>query len=603
MRRMFLALAAMTGLSLIQTPASADDGDSGFAAVQWTLNQLTKLDVGDDGQLQLKRDHWEVAAKRPLPKPPQPKLPGGLGLAGGAVLTPPQRNPFADQEVSPLEQLFERMALESGGYRSGSRSGIGDRVTRSWTSAMLDGRLTTEGDDLKLELSELAGSQRSFRLAIDGRRVRLLFRRASDFVQVLRNGDVVLVCSSIDGDTKSLAGSSFARLVQDNEDYFRDDLQPLLTDVTQLPIDQAVALNLPREDALPEFPPVSFEDGPLTEGDVGRAFRAVVRFCIVDGRLRINRFAGDQRLLKQEIEVVSREFQESLDRAIERLREQDVPESVIDALKSKMGGWQDRDVVAVPVGGNPFGNVQNPAFGFGRARLDPFPQEAFSDPLVTAFQRLQEAAGPGGRGASLGGDDYALHFSSGEISAALSRRQATTTFQASDSAVRIEVRERLTGTELQIESDTAQLIISQHVGQPWTILLLGGGQCEHLVGESLAALIHRHEDAFRTRILPVLTRYGISGLDPLSDKYTTAVLRHLQNELPDKVDIENVVSETDAYVLPLLNDVAYLLVLAKRLEGDDPHWSKNGCGSSCNKVGGSHMVSYRDRNSVRQGET
>lgn len=547
-QKIFLCGAAFIFLSAHATRADedSDKAKSGFAAAEWTINQLTRLELNDEGQLVLKRDHWELAAKRPLPKPKQDDRFGGRGGFGGG------RAGFGggqQAEQPPLEKLFNRLVQETGGSRGGSSSSNGADKRISASSKSLKATLKTTADSTDLEIEETVDGEQSLKLTDDKNTTRLFYRSPSTFVQILRSNGSVHVCSMVDGEVASWTGHSFAEVVQQHEDYFRNTLQPALNQITELPLDEALQAKVTASDKPVDFQPLEFEAGTLTEDAIGAAFKALVRFRLVDGRLRINRFFGDRAVLKQEIEKVSAEFQKSLDEAVARLNKLDASTAMIDELKNKLNWKRDNEQ----------------AHGF---QLPMFAEANESDSLLESFNRMR-ALTRGGGGSSSGGGSYSSRFSGGQISGSISRNASGTTLQAKDSAVEIVVRETENRFELEIESNTGLLIINDQQGRPCSMLLVGGGECEFLQSESFVALANEHNEKYRERILPILNRYNISGLNPFGKDSVDAILQRLPSVADGMLDIETAAGETDAYVFPLLNDAEYLKILASRLEGDD----------------------------------
>ncbi len=455
-----------------------------------------------------------------------------------------------------------RLAEDTGGSRGRSSSRSNSFSRLSWTSKSLKGKLETVDDEIKLAVEETSNNEQSLKLADNEDTTRLIFRSPTAFVQILRIAEGVHVCSGIEHETVSWTGHSFSEIVQQHEDYFRNTLQPLLKDAVHLPLDEAMAAEKRESDTPVVFPAIEFAAGPLADGAVAEAFAAVMRFRVVDGQLRINRFFGDRAILEKEIQRVSGEFQDSLNRSIERLKSQDATIAMINELQEKLGWKMKADQNAA----NP------PAFrgGFDFGGLNPFAPADQTDQLRTSFHRLQNSVSGGGSSSyGGGGGRCSASFSSGEISASIGHSRGTTNLSAQDSEAQFSIRETESLFELLIESDTGLLVITDVDDQSCSVLLLGGGECHYLQADSLAAPINNHEDVYRDRILPILNRYHISGMDPLATDVVAAILKRLPTIEAGELKLDTVVGETDAYVVPLLNDADYLKILATRLEGDE----------------------------------
>ncbi len=545
--------------------AFADDEATGFGKARWTLNQLTRMELDDGGRLRLKRDHWELAAKKPLKLDAEGKAREERVVAAHHRELAGRGFSFFRREVEvkdPLETLLYRVIQETGGYAGASSFQGNGRKRQSLRSPLIEVTLTTAGAEIGLEVHELTGEQRSLEIVDDSRVTRLLFRSpATGFVRILRRGHAVNVCSSINRATRSLTGHSFAEVVQQDEDYFRFELEPLLSDIFQIPVNEALALRTEAVDGSPQFPATTFGNGPLTEGYTADAVAALMRFQVLDGRLRINRFVGDRNILHEEVANVQKEFQDVIDRAVARLEEQDVPPAFINELRLKFEGHENASPAA----------LRWRSFENDRVIGDAFRPQALSDPLLRAFQFFQSTTYRQGSqaGGSMQGENFSVQFSNERISGSVSRNEVAVTMRTEDSDIRISVRETKEHTELVIESETGMLIVSDCDSHPCSVVLVDGGQCESLRGDSLADVINNHEDAFRNRVLPILKQYRISGLDPLGDDVVAAILRRLQVELPDTLDVDSAEGDTEAYVLPLLNDVEYMEILASRLGGDE----------------------------------
>lgn len=556
MQKIFLCGAAFVFFSALTTRADEepDEAKTGFAAAEWTLNQLTRMELNEQGQLQLKRDHWELAAKRPLPKSKQADgfgagmaagFGGGRGGFGGGVAP----------EQPALDKLFNRLADETGGRRGGSSSSGSRGRKISFSSASLKASLNVNEDITEFEIEETADNEQSLRLTEESNVTRLVFRSPSTFVQILRRRDSVHVCSMIDGQVTSWTGNSFAEVVQKHEDYFRNTLQPVLKQVTQLPLDEALEVTVATSDKPVDFQPMQFPAGPLTEGAIGEAFSALARFRLVEGRVRINEFFGDRTILKQEIQKVSAEYQKSLDNAVARLNKLDASDAMINELKNQLNWKRDAELEAI----NARGFIQGQ---FGQ------PQQP--DSLLESYNRLKALAHRGGSSSSNnGGRSYSSSFSSGQISASISRTTGSKSLHTEDSAVEFSVNETEGLFELQLESSTGLLVINDRPGRSCSILLVGGGECYFMHGDSFVALVNEHHEKYQERVLPILNLCNISGLDPLGKDAVDAILQRLPTVPEGMLDIETAVGKTDAYVFPLLNDADYLKIIASGLEGDE----------------------------------
>ncbi|MFK7817206.1 MAG: hypothetical protein AB8G99_00685, partial [Planctomycetaceae bacterium] len=286
-----------------------------------SLEQLLEFVIDTDGYFRLKQhadEEEEDGDKEEEETKPQPPKRSGIaklfGLGGGGAR--PAARPRRIEANSPTERLFQEVMADSGARGSSTSSG-GNQRTVGRTGSNAKGQLVIRGggDEREIELAELKGTLRSFLIVDEEQLTRFMMFSPEYLILIVRDHNGVRVCSVLDEKVESLAGDSFAELVQKNEDYFTNDLAPALKDLAILPIKKAGDLEkLPSPVEKTEEEPgngARFGGPPRREqAKVWSNPRAVtslaplMHFHLSKRRLRLNRASGRKGLLDEEKKVV-----------------------------------------------------------------------------------------------------------------------------------------------------------------------------------------------------------------------------------------------------------------------------------------------------------
>lgn len=69
--------------------------------------------------------------------------------------------------------------------------------------------------------------------------------------------------------------------------------------------------------------------------------------------------------------------------------------------------------------------------------------------------------------------------------------------------------------------------------------------------------------------MPVLELFRVTGLDPFHPDRIAAILKRLKADPPPTLGFAEPAGDTDAWLLPLLNEKKFLTLLAEKMTGDD----------------------------------
>lgn len=531
MRAVTIRFATIFGLFLFCSSASIQaqnsDDDEVFENCAWTLTQLTQFELDDNGKLVLKRDHWETAAKRPVDDPTQ--------------FTLNQR--FAnDEDRPPIEKLFNRLVIEAG---SGGISTTSRNMEReiAWDGTYSEGSLLISETEMTISVIERKNENRRFHLRTLGDDIELTFLSPKgELLQLLQSAEAIRLCSVRSGEPTVISGATFAQMVHQHKEYFASIEYPPF--IAELPITEALEMKVKETSKPVQFPPLQFTDAEFLKESHKPKYEVFARFRILDGRLQFNDFFGNASVLAKETETLSKEYGESLDRALLRLKEADAPAIQIGKIQARFGAWKASTV--------------NDGAGAGKYF-----------PLQDAFQELQTLAGNRSSSSSRGSSSFRQSFESDEISASLSRDGNSLSFRISNDPVNVDFSQDESGFVLTANDTQSVLMVREMADGSATLIFVHGDLCKVWKAKSWLELISEHETEFRQHVVPVLDHYAISGLDPFHPDVINTAMTSLKKDLPRNLDLEAIVGKTDSYIIPLLCNEKYLQLLTTKVAPDD----------------------------------
>ena len=560
MRLMRRTMAPVIILAGVLLRADADDSaSSAFSVSRWTVKQLTRFEINDEGKLRLARGYWKLAAKRPLPAATK-------DFSQEDDRTRPQRQQSrtrqrrANVNDSSVARLFSRISEENGGSGITLSRGSEDWKQFSYSIPNLSGTLTEEGDALHLELHEQQDGMRILRVEDSKDTTRLHYCSADgNLLHIQRSPGGVHVGASISGRVKSVIGRTFIEIVHKHPAWFHDELQPAFQSFATLPINVALHVKLNESEAKPRLPVIRFDCADLAQEKVIQAFAPFLQFQMKGGHLRRNRFAGHSDVLEKDVTILTREYNAALQRAVGRLRKKDAPPTQIGELEARI----------IPLNRDPLRLADGKPHRVTLMQmLQPEDFESLGGDY-RQFSLFMVAAGYSGSGNSRSNHNYSRHFKADHIRGRIHRENDFVSVSTSDQEIAIRVTEDQTSMQLVVVSEAGLLYVGQSCSSPCIATLAGGGELLALRGESLAAIVDGNEEMWHERFLPVFHRLRITGLDPFSEATVGAVLERLKSDLLPHLSDDAIVGWTESIALPLLSDVGYLNILASRLAADD----------------------------------
>lgn len=191
------------------------------------------------------------------------------------------------------------------------------------------------------------------------------------------------------------------------------------------------------------------------------------------------------------------------------------------------------------------------------------------DPLLSNFLEMQTTIGSLSFGRSSGGDISRYDFGSEVLSAHFAHGRGRWDFQIDDDgAARVQLSEDDTTLTITVSTDQNLILIEQAADGSCLLTMLHGDFCRNWTAPSWVTLVHEHEAEFRERVVPILAQYHIVGLDVFHPEIISAVMERLKKDHPAKIEIDSLKGNTDASVMPLLNDRQYLQLLTKHVSGE-----------------------------------
>jgi hypothetical protein len=535
-----------------------------------SLQQLLEFVVDEDGYLRLRQhddeeaneDGNEEKEKEETPKQQQRSGIAKLfGLAGDrpAAIARARRI----QVDSPTERLFDEVMVDSGA-RGSSSSGNGIRRKVGRTGPNAKGQLIIRGggNARELELSELKGTMRSFLVSDSDQMTRFLMFSPENLVLILRDHTGVRVSSVLDEEVQSLAGKSFAELVQNNKPYFTNQLANALEGLVILPLQEAGDLEkLPAPIQKTEVEADNNGNGGMFGGAARNeptkiwsnpkaiaSLTPLIDFHLSNRRLRLNRALGRKGLLDKEQEKVRAKQDVILAEAIDRLKASGATPMQIAEMRRTF-----RRSSEVP---------QNP-FGMRGGRNE-------ESPISAQFDDFRSVLGAYSSGGSWGRDTFSRSFSYNNVGGEISEQRTTSELTVYDQDTKVRIADKSDSTQIIVESDDRLLIFTQS-DKParCTLLTLADNKPGIIKERSLVALIKKAEASYQRDFVKPLTKLGFTGLDPFDKELVAELSRRLTDELPQgKLSTKSLDTAMDSRVVPLLNDPEYLAA-AQDYVGDE----------------------------------
>ena len=538
--------------------ADADDApSSAFSVSRWTVKQLTRFELSDKGRLRLARGHWDLATKRPLRGEVRESSPDDQKNRERKRLRTNRRR--ANDRRSAVVRLFSRISEENGGSGITTRRGSGHWKQFSYSLPHLSGTLTEQDDAVHLDLREQQYGMQTLLVEDSADITRLHYCSADGNVLHMQTSPGgIHIGASVSGSVKSFTGLTFSELAQKHPAWFRDELQPSFQGFVTLPLTDALQANRSQSKAVPQLPTIALTAADLAQEEVLEAFAPFLQFQMKGGQLRRNRFTGHPDVLEREIAILNREFHTALQRSVDRLRKQDAPQTQIRELEARMSPL-NRGLLR--------SGDRAPALAARMQLMQPENTKSLGGDYQQ-FSLFMVAAGFSGSSNSHSNNNYHRHFSADQIHGRIRRQDDRVSVSTSDQEIDIHVIDDRQSTQLAVESLTALLYVRQSHGNPCIATLAGGGELLVLRGESLAAVVDKNEETWRQRFLPIFHRLRITGLDPFSEATVASVLERLQSDPPRRISDDKITGWTEWIAEPLLSDVGYLTILARRLEAD-----------------------------------
>lgn len=562
----FVGFAAFTFIP----PAFGQDGEDAPDPVlnSGSLEQLLEFVIDPDGYFRLKQhgdneegdgDEPEEAAK-PEPEPERSGIARLFGLRGGARVARAPRQIEAD---SPTERLFQEVMADSGARGSSTSSGGNERtVGRNGPNAKGQLVIRGGGNERELELTELKGTMRSFLVADKDQVTRFLMFSPEELVLIVRDHKGVRVSSVLDEKVETLAGKSFAELVQSNEDYFTNDLAPALADLVTLPTRKAGGLEkLPSPIEKAEEQPDNNANGGMfgvpqrreatkvwSNPTALESLRPLVHFHLSNRRLRFNRALGRKGLLDEEQKKVRAKQDAALAEAIDRLKGAGATPMQIAEMRRTF-----RRASEVP----------QDRFGMRAGRND-------ESPISAQFDDFRRVLGAYSSGGSWGRNTFSRSFSYNLVGGEISEQRNTRELTVYDPDTKVRIADKSGSTQISVESDNRLLVFTQSDKPAMcTLMTLVDDKPNLIKARSLVALIKKAEASYQRDFVKPLAKLGFTGLDPFDKELVTELSRRLTDELPKgKLSTKSLDTAMDSRVVPLLNDPEYLAAAEKYLNDE-----------------------------------
>jgi len=171
---------------------------------------------------------------------------------------------------------------------------------------------------------------------------------------------------------------------------------------------------------------------------------------------------------------------------------------------------------------------------------DPFGGRIGNEPpaIEAIFNQVQEAAGPAGRGMSIGGEDRRINFSSGKLGGLLHTRKDYVRMSLEETQApqrTLEVTIDGSGAyRIQLaEPEGDMVLLSQAKNGRFTVVAVVADKTFTARGESFAAFFKEHRKGFDTHVLPVLDAMGIRPVPASSSEKVRKAVVALLSRTPE----------------------------------------------------------------------
>lgn len=566
----------ITAVSLCSVPCFAQgfanqrpvDSRPAFQRVAETLKQMVRFELRGS-RLRVRRDHWEVAAKRPSAteqrvideaeaeeqrrkKVSEDQIKRLKDAGAGeerikrvkemGLRFNPSRFRLSFRDHKGIERLFSRLRTETTGGSGSSGGGTGRHggIRRRFDNRALRASIETSDDHYEFEISEVSDKHRHLSLADSEDATRLLLTWPNgDLLFYLESQSGAVLCLLKDGTVWSTCGDSFAAIAQRDEKRLRETIEPLFseTGLLGLPVDAALKVEGVDTDSTGTFSSAEPE-GPIIDNAevVGDLFD----FRVVDGRLKVDRFEGNSTLLDREIKTVRDAHTAAIDAAAKRMEDRGMLPQQVQQLKAAVA--LDR-------------------FGVQSAGLSQEPL------LVGKFNAIGRAMGRGSAGGTGGGDAYEREFGGLRGSGSLAVTKELVDFSLRDASGNVSARDYADRAMCSAIIEHAGLVAMVVQSEKSCVMIkIDSGKIESLTAKDYLSLVVEHEDAFRQTFLPTFTRFGLGSLDPFSEELTQAITKALSEGLPRDFDPAGGATQEEDRIFPVLGDRRYLGVMRDRTE-------------------------------------
>ena len=489
---------------------------SGMDRVSKVLEQMVRFELDEYGRLQLRQDHWRVAAKRfpiePLREARIAEYRKQHPTASESTLEEWAKPWFSDPSESDdlstritfqdmkqavgLWKMFHYIAVVN---ESPSPSWIGPGGRRSWSANFYDsplrktrpfsGDCTVTGDRVELRLTErLPGVVLKRRIWLDTHKESVFLLLVDDdghFFQILQAKKMVHISGTTADGIVSAQSSSFVELAKQHPDVL-EALRGTYDKfhLGRLPVREA-ATATPKPYTQSTVKRVAFSDGALTTEQTVGFMNRLLPMMLLKDRLRSNKPAGNTNL------------------------------DQFEHAKQVLDDWRQ----AIGAKGDDW-NLYAPDFGLR---------------ISATTHSLQVSSRVRNAGSVLFAS-YADHID----------------FWITNAAYDGHLRE----SGLFIMQTASGLIIMNLVGKDEVL---------SVSGTNYLSLLSKHETQLRTRFTPVLEKFGFTGWNPLDAKTVAAVVTKLSEDRDDTATDEPADSssrEVDA----LIANRQYLNLILDRVD-------------------------------------
>lgn len=492
----------------------------GLDRIATVLKQMIRFEIDEYGRLQLRKDHWTVAAKRfsiePLRKARLEKYLANYPHVKKADIETWTKAWFGGASGrNGLQRIRRALGFwKMFHYLSVANVATPARWSKSptgWSSnfhsgdavSMLIGNCKIHEGCVILRLEEYKQPGRVLKRKIwvsaDGTSISVfLLGGDGSFFQILQAAKSVHVSGTTADGIVSATGSSFVAVAKRSPEVFA-----ALSEVYskfhlgKLPLDKAVALT-PKAYANPKIQPVKLPEGSLTSDQTVKFVGRVGPVTLAENRIVLNHPPHAGPLEEAAHIVAVDEWREAI--------QKEARQQSVERPNLKDGGFFSR---------------------FGTRDL----YVRFSD----------------WRGLSLN----------------MEMQQAVVDYAITETWVNLWLSDERT------YSYGNGLAIAQHPSSGLVMMTLRGEEeVLSISGANYLDLLARHEQQLRTRFVPVLEKYGFVGWNPLDATTVAAVLTELKTD-PANAVAARTEDRVDRAVHALIDNRQYLKLLVDRVDSAD----------------------------------